>query len=89
MSRGCGRHVRGRYSGEFSAISRTTNLSPRKTSALKRDKKRGKNMGIKSSQIQIRSSSVKPAGGKLWCTMHYFGILDQYKPKMPLGEKLI
>lgn len=46
------------------AISKSGDLSPRKTMELKKDKKRGRPTTIKGSQIQTRSNFAKPAGSK-------------------------
>lgn len=45
-------------------ISKKGDLSPRSVSDLKKDRRKGKTIGTKKSQIQTRNSSTKSSGGK-------------------------
>lgn len=45
-------------------VARTGDLSPRKIRDLKKDKRNGRIIGTKNSQIQTRSSLAKPASNK-------------------------
>lgn len=45
-------------------ISKSGDISPRSVTELKKERRKGRPIGTKHSQIQTRSSSAKPTGSK-------------------------